>query len=381
VTRTTFQSFKMTRTLVLTGVLISGLLGHGAEVFAAAGTFALTGSLNTARYDHTATLLSNGEVLVTGGLGVNGIYAPLASAEIYNPSNGKWTVTGSMSVGRFAFTATLLPNGEVLVAGGSTYASSCFATAELYNPSTGQWTSTGSMTQARCYHSATLLPTGEVLVAGGVDSLYNSPDTSATAELYNPSTGTWQATGSLKTSRASQVALLENGQVLVAGGYNTSNGTTNGLASAELYELSKGSWSLTASMRIALPTPTTPVLLPNSDVLIGDAAQFYNPGTGTWVNTDPLPTIAGPPTQASLLDTGNALASGTRCTYSGCGHKATEYCYLYTTSTNTWSRTGNMNAPRLGHSSTLLLSGKVLVAGGYYGSYFTPLASAELYTP
>jgi galactose oxidase-like protein/Kelch motif protein len=382
VIRTSIQSFKMTRKLVLSGLLITGLLGNSAvKAFAAAGSFALTGSLNTARYYHTATLLANGEVLVTGGLGVNGTY--LASAELFDPAKGKWTVTGSMSAGRFAFTATLLPNGEVLVAGGSTNASSCFATAELYNPSTMQWTPTGSMTQPRCHHSATLLPTGEVLVAGGVDSLFNSPDISATAELYNPSTGTWQTTGRLNTSRASQVALLENGRVLVAGGYNTSNGTSTGLATAELYDPSKGSWSLTASMRLALPTPTTPVLLPNSDVLIGDAAQFYNPGTAAWVSTGPLPTIAGPPTQASLLNTGNALASGTRCIYSGCGHKATEYCYLYTTSTNSWSRTGNMNAPRLAHSSTLLPNGQVLVAGGYAGNLAGPivLSSAELYTP
>ena len=381
--RTTTQSFKMTRTLVLSGLVITGLLGHAFEALAAAGSFAPTGSLNTARYGHTATLLANGEVLVTGGLGVNGIYAPLASAELYSATKGKWTVTGSMSVGRVAFTATLLPNGEVLVAGGSTYAASCFATAELYNSSTGTWTPTGSMTQPRCYHSATLLPTGEVLVAGGVDSLFNSPDTSATAELYNPSTGTWQTTGSLNTSRAGQVALLENGQVLVAGGYDTSNGTTTNLASAELYDPSKGSWRRTASMGLALPSPTTPVLLPTSNVLIGDDAQFYNPGTATWINTGPLPSIAGPPTQASLLDTGNAIASGTRCTYSGCGHKATVYCYLYTTSTNSWSLTGNMNAPRLAHSSTLLPSGKVLVAGGYSGNLGNPtvLSSAELYTP
>jgi hypothetical protein len=136
-------------------------------------------------------------------------------------------------------------------------------------------------------------------------------------------------------------------------------------------------------MRLALPSPTPPVLLPNSDVLIADVAQFFNPATETWISTGPLPTIAGPPTQASLLNTGNALASGTRCTYSGCGHKATWYCYLYTTSTNSWSRAGNMNQPRLGHSSTLLSSGTVLVAGGYAGNLGNPtvLSSAELYTP
>jgi hypothetical protein len=381
VIRTTMQSFKTIRMFVLSGLLIAGLLGIGAsQAFAVSGTFAFTGSLNTARYGHTATLLANGEVLVTGGLGVNFTY--LASAELYDPTKGKWTITGSMSVSRLAFTATLLPNGEVLVAGGSTDAASCFASAELYNPSTGQWTPTGSMTQPRCHHSATLLPTGEVLVAGGVDSIYNAntPDTSATAELYNPSTGTWQTTGSLNTSRAGQVALLENGQVLVAGGYGTSNGTTTNLASAELYDPSKGSWSLTASMRLALPAPTTSVLLPNSDVLIGDAAQFYNPGTATWVSTGALPTIARPPTQASLFNTGNALASGTLCSYSGCGYKPTVYCYLYTTSTNTWSRTGNMNWPRYSHSSTLLPNGQVLVAGGYYNNHI-PTSTAELYTP
>jgi len=377
--RTKSQSFTKVRTLVLSGLLIAGLLGNGAvKALAASGSFALTGSLNTARYGHTATLLTNGEVLVTGGMGVGGTY--LASAELYNPTKGKWTVTGSMSVGRFAFTATLLPNGQVLVAGGSGFTNSCFATAELFNPSTGQWTSTGSMTQPRCYHSATLLPTGEVLVSGGVPSLFNSPDTTATGELYNPSTGTWQTTGSLNTSRASQVALLDNGQVLAAGGYIRVNGTSTPLASAELYDPSKGSWRLAASMQVALPTPTTPVLLPNSDVLIADDAQFYSPSLNEWINTGPLPTIAGAPVQASPLQNGNALASGTRCTYSGCGHKPTEYCYLYTTSTNTWSRTGNMNAPRIAHSSTLLPNGQVLVAGGYYGS-FTPLSSAELYTP
>ena len=378
-TRTTTQSFKITRTLVLSSLLITGLLGIGAgKPFPASGTFAFTGSLNTARYDHTATLLANGEVLVTGGLGPN--FTILASAEIYNPTSGKWTVTDSMSVSRFVFTATLLPNGEVLAAGGSTDGYSCVASAELYNPSTGHWKPTGSMTQPRCHHTATLLPNGEVLVAGGVGSLYNSPDTTGTAELYNPSTGTWQTTGSLNTSRASQAALLENGQVLVAGGYNTSNGTTTGLASAELYDPSTGSWSPTASMRLKIDSPTTPVLLQSNDVLIGDDTQFYDPSTGSWINTGPLPKIAGPPDQASLLQNGNVLASGTLCSYSGCGLKPTVYCYLYTTSTNTWSRTGNMNWPRFDHSSTLLPNGQVLVAGGYYNGRI-PTSTAELYTP
>ena len=177
---------------VLTGSFAIALVASkAAPASPQFGTFTLTGSLNTARYDHTATLLQNGEVLVTGGLGVNGVYTSIASAELYNPKKGKWTVTGSMSVGRTAFTAALLQNGEVLVAGGTDYEINCYATAELYNPSTGQWTLTGSMTQPRCLHSATLLPSGEVLVSGGANSIYDySKPTVASSEIYNPNTGT-----------------------------------------------------------------------------------------------------------------------------------------------------------------------------------------------
>jgi hypothetical protein len=381
--RMKLQSFKITRTLILSGLFTAALLGSTAvKAFAPAiGSFATTGSLNTARYGHTASLLQNGEVLVTGGLGANGIYAPLASAEIYNPATGKWTATGNMSVGRTAFTATLLQNGEVLVAGGTGYTANCFATAELYNPSTGTWAATGSMTQARCLHTATLLPSGEVLVAGGVDSLFNTPNTAATAELYNPSTGVWQTTGSLNVSRASQAALLENGQVLLAGGYNTLNNTSTYLASTELYDPSTAQWSLAASMQSPTSSPTTPVLLTNNDVLIADEAQFYNSGSASWTSTGPLPKTAGAPIVASLLNTGNVLASGTRCNYSGCGNAPSTVCFLYTFSSNSWSAAGNMNKARLGHTSTLLPNGKVLIAGGYSNNHFIPINSAELYTP
>ena len=380
--RTSIQSYKMTRTIVLSGLCITVLLGSTAvEALAAAGSFALTGSLNTARYGHTATLLPNGDVLVAGGLGVNGSYAPLASAEIYNQATGKWTVTSSMSVGRMAFTATLLPNGEVLVAGGSTYAASCFATAELYNPSTGQWKPTGSMAQPRCLHVATLLTSGDVLVAGGVESDFGLQRTVATAELYNPSTGVWQTTGSLNVARVTAAALLQSGQVLVAGGYDTSNSTTTYLASAELYDPSTGHWSSTASMKAPDSSPTTPVLLTNGDVLVSNEGQFYNPAMAGWTGTGALPNAAGPPSVATLLDTGNVLASGTRCTYSGCGHAPTNGCFLYTSSSNTWFQASGMNQARISHTSTLLPSGKVLVAGGYTSNHFTPLNSAELYTP
>jgi N-acetylneuraminic acid mutarotase len=158
----------------------------------ASGTWTTTGSLNTPRESHTATLLQNGRVLVTGGEDTGGTI--LASAELYDRASGKWTVTGSMATPRVGHTATLLPNGEVLVAGG--YHQGIYtAAAELYNPATGQWSTTGAMTMSRGFHGATLLETGEALVAGG-DSTDGSPHD--TAELYDPSAGTWKATGSTR---------------------------------------------------------------------------------------------------------------------------------------------------------------------------------------
>ena len=111
--RTTTRSFKTTRTLILSGLVVAGMVGNTAvKTFAASGTFALTGSLNTARWGHTATLLPSGEVLVAGGFGTAGEGNPIAGAELYNPATGKWTATGSMSSARVFFTATLLSTGR-----------------------------------------------------------------------------------------------------------------------------------------------------------------------------------------------------------------------------------------------------------------------------
>ena len=132
------------------------------------GRWKATGDLTTPRLLHTATLLPNGQVLVAGG-------ESLASAELYDPPTGMWTAADSMANARFDHTATLLPNGQVLVAGGGF---SGLASAELYDPATGVWTATGSMAIARVSHTATLLPNGQVLVAGG-----GPEGTHATAEL------------------------------------------------------------------------------------------------------------------------------------------------------------------------------------------------------
>jgi hypothetical protein len=189
--------------------------------------WSFTGSLNTARFDHTATLLPNGMVLVAAGF--TGMSTPSAAAELYDPSSRTWTATGSLNTARFDHTTTLLPNGMVLVAGG--FGGNVLASAELYDPASGTWTATGSLNTARVSHTATSLPNGMVLVAGGYDN--SNPRRFiylASAELYDPASGAWTATGSLNTARYAHTAtLLLNGMVLVAGG-SGSHGT---LASAE----------------------------------------------------------------------------------------------------------------------------------------------------
>jgi hypothetical protein len=188
--------------------------------------WSFTGSLNTARFDHTATLLPNGMVLVAAGF--TGMSTPSATAELYDPSSRTWTATGSLNTARFDHTTTLLPNGMVLVAGGGF---GSLASAELYDPASGTWTATGSLNIPRVSHTATSLPNGMVLVAGGYDN--SNPRRFiylASAELYDPASGAWTATGSLNTARYAHTAtLLLNGMVLVAGG-SGSHGT---LASAE----------------------------------------------------------------------------------------------------------------------------------------------------
>ena len=183
----------------------------------------------TPRGWHTATLLLNGNVLVAGGYSSGG--NATASAELYDPTTGNFSLTGSMAVPRQSFTATLLLNGKVLVTGGLQNINS----AELYDPATGLFSITGIMAVPRQSFTATLLPNGEVLVAGGYSEVLIPEPITASAELYNPATGNFSSTGSMTTTRENHTAtLLTNGKVLIAGGDNAGSGYP--IASAELFQ-------------------------------------------------------------------------------------------------------------------------------------------------
>jgi hypothetical protein len=219
----------------------AALLSSAELYVPALGTFTATGGMTVARASHSATLLGNGMVLIVGGDDGNG--KALASAELYDPAAGTFAATGSMTMARYDHTATLLPSGMVLIAGGYTdngapaFQNALLSSAELYDPSAATFTATSSMTAARGSHTATLLPNGRVLIAGGYSD-NGAPAFEATllssAELYVPALGTFTATGSMTVARASHSAtLLGNGLVLIAGGLDLN---LNLLMSAELYE-------------------------------------------------------------------------------------------------------------------------------------------------
>ena len=192
--------------------------------------------------NHTATLLADGRVLVVGGYGG---FENLASTEVYDPSTGTWSPTGSMAEARKRHAATLLTDGRVLVLGGTDDFGKALASVEVYDPSTGTWSPTGSMAHARREHTATRLTDGTVLIAGG--AFHGAPASNvllASAELYDPSTGTWSPTGSMVYGRIQHTATrLTDGRVLVSAGF-----TDFGLSSAEVYDPSTNAWRTTTEI-------------------------------------------------------------------------------------------------------------------------------------
>jgi N-acetylneuraminic acid mutarotase len=370
----------------------NGQAVSSAELFDPSnGTWTLTGSMTAARLYHTATVLTNGKVLVVGGnTSTNLSGAGLASAELYDPNAGTWTATGSLHVARFNHTATLLPNGKVLVVGGFTSAVGYLSSAELYDPTTGTWSITGSLHNGRLWHTATLLPNGTVLVVGGQSSLEN-PLTSA--EIYDPTTGTWSVTGNLNLGRYYHSAtLLATGKVLVAGGSTQSAlypGTGSQTNAAELYDPSTGTWAATGSLNTGRFGHTAS-LLPNGKVVVVGgssasalaSAELYDPNTATWstlsqLNTARVYHLATVLTNGKIIVTGG-LASPTPL--SPVPGQALSVVESYDLFAGAWSSTGALSTARVGHTATLLPNGLVLVAGGYTaGSGATYLASAELY--
>jgi N-acetylneuraminic acid mutarotase len=353
--------------------------------FAQSGTWPLTVSLRTARASHTATLLPNGLVLVAGGTGENN--GALASSELYNPASGTWNSTGSMHVGRVSARSVLLPNGMVLTMGGcvsNDCLSSTTRSAEIYNPVTGTWTVTGSMRTGRAEFIAVLLPSKEVLVAGGCTSYDVNGCVAVTtaAELYNPATGTWSSTGAMRAARMAMTGtVLPNGKALIAGGQTAA---TDALGSSELYNPATGTFTLTG--RLVTPrSGHTASLLTTGFVLMAGGenvngvsiakAELYNPATGTYAATGNMPSNRQEQ-RAVLLPSGSVLVVGGN-NVNSTTTTVLASCATYNPATRTWATASTMKNARADHTATLLHNGHVLAAGGDNAS--GELSSAELF--
>ncbi|HTN85744.1 MAG TPA: kelch repeat-containing protein, partial [Sorangium sp.] len=345
----------------------------GGEAVLVDPAWQTAGSMNVARSDHTATLLPSGLVLVAGGMDLRSaeeVVLTLDSAELYDPATDTWTDAGKMLHARGAHTATRLPSGKVLVAGGRQRqfndGYTALDSAELYDLATDTWTDAGQMLLPRAEHTATLLPNGKVLVAGGYPVDFGDEN----VELYEPETNSWTPKDPMRVARAEHEAvLLPSGKVLVSGGFNT----IGSLDSAELYDPATGEWKSTAPMYYGRRHHTM-TLLPNGEVLAAggeeDAgsdpvrAERYDPEVGLW-------TFAAPMTHARADHTATPLPDGLVLVVGGHSDTAERYDPAF----DTWVPTGPLDRARSRHTATLLTSGEVLVAGGQGRDY--ALADAE----
>ena len=365
---------------------------------------------STVRGEHSATLLADGRVLViqdcelTGGPADPGGPSETA-AEVYDPATGLFSPTGSLSVGRAGYSATLLPDGRVLVAGGGDCATATdngtWASAEIYDPATGEFTATRPMTAPRQGHTATLLQDGRVLITGG----FTGPQPGAaqaitlasiqladtcqstfldSAEIFDPATGTFTPTRSMGTLRGGHTAtMLNDGRVLLLGG-----ACGVGRQPPQIYDPGTGRFTTTGSMLVSR-SPFTATRLPDGRVLVvgggafsGDrSAEIYDPQSGTFHRAGSMVESRDAQT-ATLLPDGRVFIAGGSA-WDGSGWQPLSSTELYDPASRTFVPAGSMGTPRSGHTATLLNDGRVFITGGGGSVSGVPaeLTSSVLYQP
>ena len=373
-------------------VLIAGGEGGGgssggqqdldtAEIFdPASSTFKRTGFLATERLLHTATLLPDGRVLIAGGMNHLGAATFLDSAEFFDPTSGAFTTAGTLVNVRSGHQAATLADGRVLLVGGSQDGN----TAEIYDPAKGTFS---ARDLARVNHTATLLADGNVLLSAEPDGV--NPFAVRHAVLFEPGADIFVATDAMIRARSSHTAtLLKNNQVLFAGSYPWTN--TASLMRAELYDPTVGRFAATPAM-IGSRSGHTATLLPDDDVFVAggldSSTETFNVATNTWTASTPM--MAGRQAHtATLLRSGKVLLVGGWTVGSMDNPSTLATAELYDAATGVVSRTGSMAVARTNHTATLLPDGRVLIAGGWTGAYTSisgyvgsAVAAAEIYDP
>jgi hypothetical protein len=319
----------------------------------------------TERAAHASALLENGKVLITGGFGQGG-NSYKDSAELYDPSTGKFTSTGRMSIGRCCHTQTRLPDGRVLIAGG--FNGEYLSDAEIYNPATSEFTPTGPLTTPHMDQVAVLLDNGKVLLVGGIGTGWTFL---SSAELYDPETGTFTPTGDMTVARESHtLTKLQDGRVLITGGHRGRHSDIIIHDSAEIYDPITDVFTETGNMTLPRHKHDA-VLLADERVLITggsdenddrnaySSAEIYDPIKGTFNKIGDMPSVRYKHIGTSLLLTnGNALIAG-----------GAQNVIVYDSRLNLFSTVpgnlGTATLSRLFSTATLLSDGSVLIIGGY----------------
>jgi hypothetical protein len=384
-----------------TGVTATiGTVSAHASVAVTTDTWTAAPAMPTERVaGHTATLLPGGKLLMAGGVKSEG--AGITAADLFDPVAATWTTVAPTNVMRSSHTATLLADGRLLVVGGSTVSSATAkgyvnnASAEIYDPVANTWTATPPMSTARSHHSATLLPDGTVLVFGGEDVNYLP---SATAEIFDPVANTWALPRTLPISPRSQhtATLLPSGLVLIAGGFDIIKGALTPLLTTELYDpvlhvattttpnpdgttttvtVTTGKDFTAGTVMAFAHYGHTTTLLPDGHVLVvgGNTTQteLYDPTAATWATQGA--------TGAAHTSHGTVLLPNGQVLIVGGTQFAQPAAERHAPAAGLWSPAGTMLVLRANPTATLLQDGSVMVCGGFVQTPDTAASNCETY--
>jgi hypothetical protein len=328
--------------------------------------------LKAARSGHAAAILADGRLLLTGG--EDAFQNVISSAEIYDPATGVFSLTGPLVQARHGHTATLLADGNLLIVGGysdSTGAqngNNLVSTAEIYNPVSGAFSLTSSPNVARAYHTATLLPNGDVLIAGGVTAAQSQSPTSS-VEVYDPVAQTFTQAGNMSAVRYNHAAiLLKDGRVLISDGLTIAGTPGNGIGLDEIYDPNSGQFMQAGPKEVInnhLAAPTASILLQNGQVL-ADNQSIFNPASNTLTTLSSLVNL-----QSLLQDYEFALLPGGQVLTTSNAYAT----YVFDPASQTYTQSGSLQYFRSRPTLYLLPNHEVMVAGG------VGVAQVEFYVP
>jgi Galactose oxidase, central domain/Kelch motif len=328
------------------------------------GQWAFAASMTVARTMHTATLLPDGRVLLVGGYTRQD--ADTAQAEIYDPVSGTYRPAGSLNTARHQHSTTLLQDGRILVIGGYNPTQGWLGSAELYDPTTGRWTVTQPLFAHGVTHTATLLEDGRVLVIGG-NPQSGHPAQDDRVEIFDPRTDSWQPAAHHEGTEAGHTAtLLTDGRVLIAAG-----GTD-----PAVYDPVGDTWQPAGHLAVSRWMPQAVRLTDGRVLLVGgldvsggspiDNVDIYDPAGNSWQQAAPLAQARYLHT-ATLLPDGRVLViAGARLLDSSWDDPGVvlDSVEAYDPASDSWSALPPLRQARAYHTATLLPDGSVFVAGG-----------------